>query len=634
MNDLKKKFAIVKLWSELKIKNAEDECIARLKYAAKKDGIDVVEIHPDGRYIEDTSKLIGPNDVDFVLHLHYQTPKAYDAYSIVALWNPVNFYIKWGYENNSRNLLSHDDFISCGSFAADAMVKRRIKATPYNAGEFLKLYHSVYDIVHPPSLGNKKLFYAGINWEALGGPGNSRHGELLKILEKTGKLNIYGPKIFLGVDVWADFKCYKHEIPFDGISMIDEISKSGVSLVLSSQDHKDSSLMSSRLFESIAAGSLVIVDENSFAKDNFGDCLLYIDSTQGANNTATQIINHLEWAENNEKEALKKIQKAQNIFRDKYSHKTNIRDIYSKILERKKANGWGDAIDDLYPRTAIFYLLPSYDGKYIENHFCSITANGYQAGKHIFCISQDWDIDLKNRFIEKLNKKNIQADLIEVFDKSNQSCLGGAINNILEKSDDIDAFIIVAPNERLFSNHVNTLVKKLISDRNIAVAATAAIIKIDNNEIRDVHDIINFGHCDPLAPTGFGRFIFRKSLLPDNIHFALPLLHGRPLAALVGRNEIHQLSPSTIIIDNSESFPARTWNEALENEIIREFSPESFRVLNGLKPIPNLGPPSPAIPFQGPGTNTDKSFLRRLVKKNKITYKTVKKIKIIFSAFK
>jgi hypothetical protein len=47
--ETKKKFAIVKLWKELGIKNAEDECVARIKHSASQLGIDVIEILPDGR---------------------------------------------------------------------------------------------------------------------------------------------------------------------------------------------------------------------------------------------------------------------------------------------------------------------------------------------------------------------------------------------------------------------------------------------------------------------------------------------------------------------------------------------------------------------------------------------------------
>jgi hypothetical protein len=95
------KFAIVKLWP--KLKTAEDECIARIKIAANDIGVECVEINSDGYFLEDLNQRVSQDNVDFVIHLHYDTPKSYDAFSFVALWNPVRFYHEWGFSRTSRN---------------------------------------------------------------------------------------------------------------------------------------------------------------------------------------------------------------------------------------------------------------------------------------------------------------------------------------------------------------------------------------------------------------------------------------------------------------------------------------------------------------------------------------------------
>ena len=267
------RFAVVKLWPE--IKTAEDECIARLKIAAASLDLECIEIHADGRFLDAPDRFITKEDVDFVLHLHYDTPKIYDVFSFVALWNPIQFYHEWGYSRTSRNLLTHDDFLSCSSPAADDHVGRLIRRSVTHLPPFFNLYHSIADIVHPPSLGDHKLLYTGINWEALG-RGKSRHQELLKRLDKTGLLRIFGPTIFQGVRVWKGYNSYVREIPFDGISMLDEIAKAGIVLVLSSPAHKQSELMSSRLFDMSLPGH-AISDENNFAKKFFGDPRIHSD---------------------------------------------------------------------------------------------------------------------------------------------------------------------------------------------------------------------------------------------------------------------------------------------------------------------------------------------------------------------
>jgi hypothetical protein len=145
------------------------------------------------------------HDVDFVLNLHFETPKRYDIFSFVALWNPLQFFHEWGYRRFTNNILTHDDFFSCSSPWADDHVKRCIASDPMRDAPRLTLYHSLSEPILPPTTGDGVLFYTGINWERLG-KRPQRHGDLLSLLDKTGRLRIYGPKVFNGVDVWAGFR--------------------------------------------------------------------------------------------------------------------------------------------------------------------------------------------------------------------------------------------------------------------------------------------------------------------------------------------------------------------------------------------------------------------------------------------
>ena len=82
---------------------AEHEVIERIKEAASILGAEVVEIDRHGRYLDNREKEIAPGDVDFVIHLHFETAKVYDAFSYGVLWNPLHFYFKLGYEQSARN---------------------------------------------------------------------------------------------------------------------------------------------------------------------------------------------------------------------------------------------------------------------------------------------------------------------------------------------------------------------------------------------------------------------------------------------------------------------------------------------------------------------------------------------------
>jgi len=591
--ELKMRFAVVKLWSELKIKNAEDECIARIKYSAQKLGIECFEIFPDGRYLENPDRVINNDDVDFVLHLHYQTPKNYDAFSIVALWNPTQFYVEWDYARCSRNLLSHDDFFSCGSGAADAMVLRRIRKSPYHLDDFFKFYHSLHDVVHEPGLGEGNLFYAGINWDVLRGTG-SRHGDLLKILDSTGVLKIYGPEIFHGVRVWQGFESYQQEIPFDGISMIHEISKVGISLVLSSQAHKDSGMMSSRLFESVAAGALVVADENAFASRHFGDSLLYVDTRDTPENIAKLILEHVEWAKKNPEDTLEKISKAQAIFSRDFSHKVRLKTLYDGLSKRKASiRARAHEPQNSALGLKVFFLLPECCPETIARQIFSLKSQSCKDFLSVFCIDSDWSGIEKNGLRSSLEDANVESRVLEfdgLTNGKNRVSLGEVLLSIVSVAKDSDAFMIVAPNEVFLPEHVFVMKTALEREPEYGCAASALVIQNGSDECSQVCEHIDFGHVDSKSPPGFGRFIFRTSKLPVSLDLALPFLDGRPQAALIGSNKILQVSPSTLRLSTDTSFPERTWNEKLENEVIREFYPEALQRYFGFSPDPRFGP--------------------------------------------
>src|SRR5205823_1688343 len=102
------RFAVVKPWPETQA--AEDENIARLQITARSLGLECVVVDPEGIRLDPPHSRISDRDVDFVIHLHFETPKAYNAFSFVVLWNPLRFFKDWGYRRYSRHLLSHDDF--------------------------------------------------------------------------------------------------------------------------------------------------------------------------------------------------------------------------------------------------------------------------------------------------------------------------------------------------------------------------------------------------------------------------------------------------------------------------------------------------------------------------------------------
>lgn len=585
------RFAVVKLWPEMK--TAEDECIARLKLAAVSLGVECIEVLADGTVLSGGGGRVSRSNVDFVIHLHYDTPKLYDAFSFVALWNPLKFYHEWGYQRCSRNLTTHDDFLSCSSQAADDHVGRMVRSAGTHLAPHFRLYHSTPDIVHEPSLGEGKLFYAGINWEAING-GKSRHQEVLKRLDGTGLLRIYGPRVFQGVKVWDGYRSYVREVPFDGVSMLDEISRAGIALVLSSAAHKESGLMSNRLFESVAAGALVICDENPFARRFFGDSLLYIDSRVSAEQILADVTRHLEWARRYPEQALGMIVRAQAIFRERFTLIGNLRTLYDGLAERKAALA-ARAGADGQPgvRVKLFMLMPEYSESQLREHIDSVRVQDYGALEPVLVVDQRATELFADDIAAQtaLSPRPLAVRGVAFTETEPGSGVGrrrrlGEVMLQLIRDLDTEAFAFVAPNERLFSNHVSTLVAALGRNPATDCAATAAILKNGAAPIHHVHELIDFGHVDRLGPPGYGRFLFRTAAVREDTALALPYLDGRPMAVLVADNLVEQQLAATIVIDVEREFPPRTWDEAAENEVIRDYAPEAFRHRCGFGPRP------------------------------------------------
>lgn len=581
------RFAIVKLWPD--IKTAEDECIARIKNAAELLGIECVEINADGSLRSDPETFVSKSNVDFVIHLHYDTPKRYDAYSFVALWNPLSFYHEWGYARCSRNLTTHDDFLSCSSTPADDHVRRMIRGQATHLEPAFNLYHSTPDIAHPPSLGECKLFYAGINWEALGG-GKSRHQEVLRNLDSTGQLRIYGPALFQGVKVWDGYQSYVKEVPFDGVSMIEEIARCGIALVLSSSAHKDSALMSNRLFESVAAGALVICDENPFAHKFFGDSLLYIDGRSSAEQIRMDIVKHIEWAKKNPEAALAMAEKAQDIFARRFTLTRSLKLLYNGLGERKLALAHlQNPPSAPAPSVKLFLLIPKYTPDILRAHLQSAAAQEYRNFSATLVLDADeesqWCSDVEaalERGAVKVSVKKVRFSNPSIYMEIKFSRrLGEVLQELIDDLQDAEAFVIVAPNEKLFSNHLSVLAGALQRDSSANCASTAAVLVNGSTPIHGIHELIDFGGINPAGPPGYGRFIFRTSGIPKDIEIALPHLGERPMAVLVGANRIAQQLPATIKIDMEMPFHVTPRDEAAENEIIANFEPKSFEIALG-----------------------------------------------------
>lgn len=417
-----KTVALVEYWPD--IENAETECILRIGQAFQDLDVECISINRHGFLVKDPNTHVDEMSVEFVIALHFDSAKCWSAFTYYALWNPLDFYFQWNYREKTRNILSNDAFLSCGSEVADDHIKRLLNGANRSVkNEFSTLYHGTHKPILEPSLGIGKLFYCGINWEAISGKGG-RHHELLKLLDEKGLVNIFGPEIFQEVKVWDGYESYQGSIPFDGTSLIKKVAQSGIGLVLSSEAHIQSGLMSSRLFECLAAGVPIICDGNPFAKRNFSDLLLYIDTTNSAHEVVNQISDHIDWIKNHPDEALSMAQKAQAIYLEKFELSKNLTAILKSGEHKNQQFSTTPALNLMS-----FLVADECDHVYLRKVKDHLKSFANLTNANLTLVLPDTTARARVKELEELSEKSIQL----VFYKQYSSNRSKNATNIVEK---------------------------------------------------------------------------------------------------------------------------------------------------------------------------------------------------------
>jgi hypothetical protein len=263
------------------VENGEFEIIRRLQHYFDRHDAVFDLISNDGRSLDRDSNYVGSKlaifeDYDFVISAHYSSHKVLDTFHYHALWNPTEFLFHRfnnpvGLTQALQNIFSNDDFIVSNS---DCVIERLSSlALPYAhslQGDFPRFFPASPDNGFKTVIKNNfKIFYCGINWDAHNEGAVkerwNRFSAMFKALDDEQVMNFYGPTFVNGREPWAGYQSYRGQLPFDGISLIQAIHESGVGLALSSDVHREcGGMLSSRAYEILAAGALLISDKNKF----------------------------------------------------------------------------------------------------------------------------------------------------------------------------------------------------------------------------------------------------------------------------------------------------------------------------------------------------------------------------------
>lgn len=457
--------------------SGEYEFARRLQIAAKNIGYKVAILSKQGmildEYFRETLQKVNPDTLKFIISIHFDDYKALDCFYYHALWNPLEILMQ---HSNASQLLqnvdSNDDFLIYDDGGMKNYIKALLGENQLELDDASSLTASFPDsVARKPTVKKFVLFYCGINWETMIGA-TPRHESFFKQLDAMDNVRFYGPQ-----RGWLGYKNYRGSIPFDGVSILDEIEDCGVVLALSSYWHYRGGAVTNRLYEGCAAGAVIITDDNPFIKKHFGDAVLYIDfDLERPCRMAEQVKAHLVWIAEHPKEALELAIRAQNIFREKFALEKQIQIIIDNHEKRRQTVARARYAKNNNSKTLVVSFIDGrqftlHDKKRIRAMVHNIERQYDKSVTLALACSEDL-VDSTFSVVEaERSAADIRVIPFRFYNRCNykQITRSQALYTLIHQIEH-DYLMIVNGSERMYFDHITTL-KRTLEDHPDYVAA-------------------------------------------------------------------------------------------------------------------------------------------------------------------
>ena len=181
--------------------------------------------------------------------------------------------------------------------------------------------------------------------------------------------------------------------------------------------------------------------------------------------------------------------------------------------------------------------------------------------------------------------------------------IGEAVSEIIRSLVEEDYVCFVAPNERLFSDHVCSLLRTLQDSPEYGCAwsdVVQAHTSDDPNQT-ELSDDPDVADSSDNRPIGLGRFLFRMSAMDERIHAALRYLDALSMHLLLGTSKGTPTRRCSLLTQGPlGAYPENdTVPIDLEREILIDFSPEVF-LTSPVRQLPYLPPTQQTAPSARP----------------------------------
>jgi hypothetical protein len=265
-------------------------------------------------------------------HIMYLVPDGYNVFYINVPYEMIigldkNFHKSFPMLKKADAFLDLNYFATGNKFFLEEANRKNGKQVPIIPG-ILIVQNTEYQFVEP-----QNMILSGSLWGA--NRGSLRLSEALRRFGNEGKLFAYGPGKYLshlegghaGEPKDRDSHLQEDIIPLH--------KKHGISFVAHNFDHIMGSVPTTRIAESIAAGTITISDHNPFIKKHLGDNILYFDSFKSTDEIYTEISDHIKWVKSHKEEVMAKTKRAHKIFMTNFSTEVQIPQIYEAIIKAK-----------------------------------------------------------------------------------------------------------------------------------------------------------------------------------------------------------------------------------------------------------------------------------------------------------
>ena len=531
--------------------SAEAEVLTRFKRAAEENQIGYVMLDNFGHILDEqqraTGKFVDADSLSFILTTHYETPKVLNGFYYHTLWNPPEIPLNLDYytERVTNNYIMNEDFLIYDSGGMSNHLRSMLMNCPRTLeGASMLTASFPVSAILPPQLDNPTMFYCGMNWEKQI-HGTNRHEGLFKLLDRTGKIKYFGPEsvpAWGGLRPWEGYDCYVGAIPFDGFSILKEINKCGICLVLSSDIHRRAGSATNRTYEACTAGAVIISDDNEFMMRNFKDAALFI--TYNKNNpsdTFRQIMEKYEWIIAHPEQALELAKRAQQIFIEKYSL-----DVQLNALVENHPARFKQISKDLYARDRMQKVLVTFvlntqvaAEAYIrlDRVFRNVHGQLYQ-NIEVF-IAADHSIALAVEQYCDEHCACAQVIPMDLFDKKGSRRLtdGQAIRSMQKQTSHV-YYVNTTAEEIWFYDHITSLVRALEDSGALCAYSGSAFHDCNGYRHINLFNMLDSSHLyynnKPDRALAAGQFLFSSKaddLVPD---FLLDDLDGLEHMAYAG----------------------------------------------------------------------------------------------------